>query len=942
MKKLMEKGKYLLIGIGEMALGIVSLMRPVGVAQGIVICQGAVLLISGLAQILSYFRTKPEKAALKRRLSLGLFAVTVGLCCIFCVDWIMEQDASLRYIYGILFFLAGAVKFQWTADFLRFGKYQWVFSGLGSAAAFIAAALLFLNPAWAADSLGMIAPLTWFAEAILDALAVFYKGSMSEPKKVQRKKKILDGAAWKFQKDCAQIPAEFPSEWESVTLPHTWNALDGQDGGNDYFRGRCAYVLRVPKQKTNGRVWLEIEAASMTADVYINGKQVMNHEGGYSAFRADVTDYLKKRKNLLCIFVDNSANDGIYPQMADFTFFGGLYRGVSLITVPESHFALDHFGADGFQCTPVIDEVGTRVRTEAWLENAENRDRVQFLVTDADGVVVARSEIAASGYMSAELHVPQPHFWQGVEDPYLYTATAKLLRDGEVVDELSVRIGIRTFKVYPEKGFFLNGKQMPLRGVSRHQDRQDKGYAVSTQDHLEDAALIREVGANTVRLAHYQHSRTFYDECDRLGLVVWAEIPLISVMSDSLKAHENSLQQMKELISQNYNHPSICFWGIANEITIGGETSEMEANLKELNRMVHDMDPVRLTTMAQFSSYPMDGALNRITDVVSYNHYFGWYAGSFEDNEKWLDTFHEKYPDRAIGLSEYGCEGIVNWHSDEPKRKDYTEEYQALYHEHMAQIIAERPWLWATHVWNMFDFAADGRDEGGVKGRNNKGLVTMDRKTKKDSFYLYKAWWSDEPFIHICGRRYAERAADTITVKVYSNLPEITLFVDGDLIEIKTGEKVFSFPDIPFAEGSHTITARYQEMEDTITLTRVRQENPAYHFDAGDDNGTVANWFEDKNLDEVPELTFGEGYFSIKDTVGDILANAQAKEVFLAAVSSMVGMKMDEATIGAMAAKTVEDLKGMLGAREGTDVQIAVLNAELQKVKKGEPVKGDT
>ncbi len=787
---------------------------------------------------------------------------------------------------------------------------------------------------WYADIAGTLIPFIWIAVAVLDVLSVFYKGSLFEHKKIARKNESLGSGDWKFQKDCSLLPKRFPSKWESVTLPHTWNASDGQDGGNDYFRGKCAYALRIPRQKTDGRVWLEIEAASMVADVYINGKEVTHHEGGYSAFRVDVTDYLTKRKNLLCIFVDNANHDGVYPQMADFTFFGGLYRNVSLITVPESHFSLDHFGADGFLCTPISDEIDTRIRTEAWLENGMEQDIVHFSAVDREGVVVAQSEVTASEYVSAELHIPQPHFWQGVDDPYLYTVSAKLLRNGEVIDELSVQTGIRTFTVYPGKGFFLNGKQMPLRGVARHQDRENKGYAISEQDQMEDAALIREIGANTVRLAHYQHSQAFYSECDRLGLVVWAEIPLISAMSDNRSAHENSLQQMKELVNQNYNHPSICFWGIANEITIGGESPEIGKNLKELNQMVHDMDPVRLTTMAQFFSYPMDGVLNQITDVLSYNHYFGWYVGNFEDNEKWLDAFHEKYPDRAIGLSEYGCEGIPAYHSDEPKRRDYTEEYQALYHEHMARIISERPWLWATHVWNMFDFAADGRDEGGVKGRNNKGLVTMDRRTKKDAFYLYKAWWSKEPFVYICGRRYAERTGDFTAVKVYSNQPEISLYVDGILVGTKTAEKVFSFENIPFREGSHTVAAGYRDLKDEITLTRTEQKNPAYSFEGGIAGDSVANWFEGKDTENVPELTFKECCFSIKDKVGDILANAEAKEVLISAVSSIVKMKIEEATLGAMAEKTVEELQGMLGAMEGTSAQMAILNAELQKISK--------
>ncbi|MCD8197071.1 MAG: DUF308 domain-containing protein [Lachnospiraceae bacterium] len=935
MKSIKEKARYLLTGLAEFLLGIVLFLRPMGFTQGVLMIAGVLLLVAGVIQIVSYFRTAPE-AAKGHSFSKGIFSLAMGRFLILRPDTVLAAFPALRMLYGVLFFLLAALKLQWTADFLRFHKHQWLFALLSSALACVTAALVFRNPAWISDVLATLIPIALIAEAILDVLALFYKGSLTTEQPQLRKTENLNNANWRFKKNFDKPSKHFPSRWEGVTLPHTWNALDGQDGGNDYFRGKCVYAVRIPRQKTDGRVWLEIEAASLMAEVYINGQKVAQHAGGYSAFRADVTDYLTKRKNLLCILVDNENREDVYPQMADFTFFGGLYRGVNLITVPQSHFSLDRYGADGFLCTPISDEIDTRIRAEAWLDGTSEGDTVHFSVADAEGLVVAQSEIAASEYVCVDLHIPQPHFWQGVDDPYLYTVSATLLRDGEVIDGLHINTGIRTFAVDPQKGFILNGIPTPLRGVARHQDREDKGYAISWQDQQEDAALIREVGANTVRLAHYQHSQAFYDECDRLGLIVWAEIPLISVMSENPDAHENSLQQMKELISQCYNHPSICFWGIANEITLGGETAMTETNLRELNQLVHDMDSVRLTTMAQFSAYPTDGALNQITDVLSYNHYFGWYSGSFEDNEAWLDAFHAKYPDRPIGLSEYGCEAITAYHSDAPRRRDYTEEYQALYHEHMAQIILERPWLWATYVWNMFDFAADSRDEGGVKGRNNKGLVTMDRRIKKDAFYLYKAWWSDEPFVHICGRRYKERSCDTLSIKVYSNQPEITLYLDGSLVEEKSAARVFLFENLPFTEGSHVITAKYHDLEDTIVLTRVEQENPVYHFAGAEDGDTVVNWFEDQDTEAVPELCFADGFYSIRDTIGDILGSEQAKEVFLPAVSSLVGMKIDETTLAVMSTRTIEDLAPMLGTVGASEEKIAMLNAALQKVKKEE------
>ncbi len=667
-----------------------------------------------------------------------------------------------------------------------------------------------------------------------------------------RIKKNINEIGWKFQKDCSSIPKVYPSGWENVSLPHTWNALDGQDGGNDYFRGACMYAARLERPEMEGCIFLEVEAASLVADVYVNGKKAGHHEGGYSAFRVEITDYLKAGENLLCILVDNSDCGHVYPQMADFTFFGGLYRNVSLIMVPESHFDLNYHGGEGIICRTKMRGDTAELTAETWIEHAQKGELVQFSIRNAEGHIVACDAVKADREVRTVLEIPSPHLWQGVEDPYMYSITAELIRDEEVLDQVMIPLGIRTFKVDPQRGFILNGKVTPLRGVSRHQDREDKGYAVTEEEMLEDAELIRELGANTVRLAHYQHSRYFYDLCDKFGFVVWAEIPLISAMNEEEAAHKNCRSQLMELICQNFHHPSICFWGIANEITIGGETPKMEERLRDLNHLAKELDPDRLTTMAQFFMQPIGSRLNFITDLVSYNHYFGWYVGEFKDNEAWLDNFHSQYPNQALGISEYGCEGIPAYHSDNPKRRDYTEEYQELYHEHMAKVISERPWLWATHVWNMFDFAADSRDEGGVKGRNNKGLVTMDRKVKKDAFFLYKAYWSKEAFVHICGRRYAKRTGDMVSVKVYSNQPEVILYMDGKQVGRRKGEKIFYFEVLPWTDGEHVLTAKAGSVMDEITLEKVKIPEGSYVCSGAYGDGTVPNWFEG-NMEEMLE-----------------------------------------------------------------------------------------
>ena len=396
---------------------------------------------------------------------------------------------------------------------------------------------------------------------------------------------------------------------------------------------------------------------------------------------------------------------------------------------------------------------------------------------------------------------------------------------------------MRTFSVDPKKGFFLNGRPYPLHGVSRHQDWKGIGNALTKEHHDADMAMIREVGANTIRLAHYQHDQYFYDLCDQYGMVVWAEIPYISEHMPN--GRENTLSQARELVAQNYNHPCIVVWGVSNEITISTkDKADMLDNHRVLNDLYHQLDPTRLTTLA---CYAMCGPFNKtahITDVVSWNLYLGWYVPGLFLNDFWIDFFHKCYPDRPLGYSEYGCEAMPNLHSSKPHRGDHTEEYQCIYHEYMLRCFEHRPFLWATHVWNMFDFAADARDQGGEPGMNHKGLVTFDRKTKKDGFYIYKAWWSDEPFVHICGSRYVDRPESTIKVKVYSNQGRVALYANGKLVEEKAGDKVFEFK-VPL-EGDVELKAVAGNCTDLCAVRRVSAPNPAYKLHGKSSNS--ANW----------------------------------------------------------------------------------------------------
>ena len=728
----------------------------------------------------------------------------------------------------------------------------------------------------------------------------------------------------------------------SVALPHTWNALDGQDGGNDYWRGIGTYTIDLPNPTEGKKQYIEFKGANHVATVYCNGREMGTHKGGFSTFRYDLTRAMKAEGNVLTVVVTNGVSD-VYPQSADFTFYGGLYRDVTFIEVNKAHFDLLKEGTDAVFVTP---HKAGKTRVDLFPVDACGCE-VAITLKDAEGNVVAEGKAEAAAHTTVKLDVANPHLWHSMDDPYLYTCEASIVKDGEAVDTVTVNYGYRSFHVDPEKGFFLNGKSYPLHGVSRHQDKLDKGWAISKEDHEIDAALIKEVGANTIRLAHYQHDQYFYDICDRTGFVLWAEIPFISQFINSKDAYDNTISQMTELIAQNYNHPSICFWGISNEITIGGENEALYRNLADLHALSKKLDPSRLTTMAEVSMVPMDSEHVYITDVLSYNHYFGWYVGEVEDNAVWFDKFHALNPDRCLGVSEYGSENVLMWHSAEPENHDYTEEYASYYHHEMLKTFATRPYLWSTHVWNMFDFAADARDEGGVKGRNNKGLVTYDRQTKKDAFYIYKAYWTTDPMVRVAGRRFADRAPEERDITVYTNCDEVTLVVNGTEVATKAAvDHAVVFENVALNDGANTVTAKACGVEDTITLNGVAEHNYAYDLPEGNEG---ANWFDDPAAvaaRKAKKLNFPKGYYSIKDKVSVLSANPQTAAILQAAMAKAMsgsamsamanpdgGEAMGKEMQEFMGMMTLNNLIKMAGGAVSADDKYE-LNEQLNKIKK--------
>ena len=677
---------------------------------------------------------------------------------------------------------------------------------------------------------------------------------------------------WLFVKNTTDISAR---DGVCINLPHTWNADDGSDGGNDYFRGSCLYVKTIKRSELPkaDRYYLEIRGANSSADVYVGNEKIAHHDGGYSTWRVDLTEKLGEETNV-AIVVDNSPNETVYPQMADFTFYGGLYRSVNLIAVSESHFDLEYYGAPGLRITPTVEGKDAKVEVEVYVKNLKDTQTLVYTIYDKDENELQKIE---SKDTKVTFDIKDAHLWHGRRDPYLYCCEVEIVEGDEIVDNVCNRFGCRSFKIDPENGFILNGEEYPLRGVSRHQDRAGVGNALLPEHHEEDIELIMEVGATTIRLAHYQHDQYFYDLCDEKGLVIWAEIPYISKHMPT--GRENTVSQMKELVTQNYNHPCIVVWGLSNEISIGGSDDDLLENHRILNDLVHEMDKTRLTTIAAVSMCKMDDPYLQIPDVVSYNHYFGWYGGDTSMNGPWFDKFHATHPNIPIGCSEYGCEAL-NWHTSDPKQGDYTEEYQAYYHEERIRQFFSRKYMWATHVWNMFDFGADARSEGGENGQNHKGLVTMDRKYKKDSFYAYKAWLSDEPFVHLCGKRYRDRVEDVTKVTVYSNQPEVELFVNGSSIGKKSAPDHFFYFDVQNV-GESTIVAKAGELSDEGKIRKVAERNMDYVLK---EVGAVLNWFD---VTEIP------GRYSLNDKISDIMKSKRGK-LWFASVGLKIKKKMDE------------------------------------------------
>ncbi|MFI6099882.1 glycoside hydrolase family 2 protein [Lentzea sp. NPDC051213] len=649
---------------------------------------------------------------------------------------------------------------------------------------------------------------------------------------VARQQVGLD-AGWRFLRaDAAgaEAPGFNDSAWTQVTVPHTWNAADGQDGGSNYYRGIGWYRKHfTPSAALAGkRLWLQFDGVNQVADVWVNGVRLGQHRGGFAAFRFDATSALKLgQDNVIAVKADNAAKPDIAPISADFTFFGGIYRNVRLTVVDPLGVRMGDYGGPGVYLRQrALSDASAQVEvtTKAWNNNTTvKRVKVRTVVADHAGVIVGettaatRAVNAATGFDTVQtVTIPRPHRWQGKADPYLYRTSVEIIDadTNRVADVITEPLGLRTTAVDANTGFALNGRSVRLHGVNAHQDRLNHGWATTPAQQRQDFDLMDEMGVNAYRTAHYQQSELVYDLADQRGYVVWTEIPLVNEITDSAAFRANAQQQLLEMMRQNFNHPSIVFWGIGNE----QKTSNTATNntLRDLAAAVRAEDSGRHST---YASHIADlDPVSSHAELAAYNKYFGWYDNSSTGPGGWADRLHARDPARKIALSEYGAGGSVVQHEENPSppvttARWHPEEYQTLVHENSWAQLKTREFLWGTFVWNMFDFAVDSRSEGDTLGRNDKGLVTYDRAVRKDAFYLYKASWTDTPFVHLNSARWTQRTVATTTVRAYGTTDTVQLTLNGQAV---------GAPKPPAADHIYTWPITLRPGANTVTITGVR------------------------------------------------------------------------------------------------------------------------
>lgn len=615
---------------------------------------------------------------------------------------------------------------------------------------------------------------------------------------------------------------------QAVTLPHTWNASDFMSD-EGYRRGYGTYTKQfdVPDEYRGKRVFVKFEAAGSMATVLVNGTIVGEHKGAYNAFTYEITDYLKiGTTNSITVVCNNEIRFDIAPQGGDFNIYGGLYRDAWLEVMEPQCISPLYYSSNGvFVHQNLVNEKRAELSVDVHLSTLTDYKgcEVVFMLEDASGNVVAKksSTLVNNDRASCFVGLDNPHLWNGKDDPYLYNAVTVLMKDGKEIDRVEEKIGLRYFWVDPEKGFFLNGRHLKLHGVCRHQDWLEVASALTQEHHLKDYEFFDEIGANALRLAHYPQAKFMFQEADRRGYIVWEEIPFVGSYVNHESFDEHLKTQLKEMILQNYNHPSICFWGLENEIH-----DKIDRIMGEMNDIAHELDPGRQTVMAT----DQEGTHCLITDSFGWNKYFGWYYDTVADFGPFLDEFHQRYPEHKLSISEYGGGGTFSQHVSKYGPEDesdvrstsrgrfHPQEKQTYIHMNDWKVIAERDYIWGSFLWNMFDFGSALRREGDTNNQNNKGLVSQDRKERKDAFYFYKANWNKAvQTTHLCSKTFTDREEDITDVIVFTTDPSVKLFINGKQVAaVKTDSYATAiFKDVRLAHGENKVTVKTSKGEDS-------------------------------------------------------------------------------------------------------------------------------
>lgn len=709
----------------------------------------------------------------------------------------------------------------------------------------------------------------------------------------------------------------------AVNVPHTW-----YEDGNAYEGA----VIYTKKQKMDylphNRIFIQFEGADRWCRVYINNVFVGQHKGGYAAFAFDITEMCEcNKENDITVLLDNRSWDTISPLAGDFTVFGGIYRNVNLIMTEETCFDRTYYGTDGvIVCTDLNEYNQGIIDIKSYLKGKISTDiSISYACFNMNGeCVVSQTMHVETHENHRKLMLENPELWNGTNIPNRYRFVAKLIEDDKTIDQVEKIIGFRKISLNAETGFYLNHTHMKIKGVAKHQDFAEVFNATTSINWEKDLSDLIDIGANSVRLSHYQHPQKMYELCDEAGLVVWAEIPFLK-LSKSKEFYENTCEQLRELILQNIHHPSICFWGIQNEIAMFAEDDTTYEQVNGLNELVKKLDYTRISAGANLFCVKNDSELNRITDAVGYNIYFGWYYGEMRDNQIFIEKFHEDNPQIPLGITEYGVDCNLKYHTTQPKVKDYSEEFQALYHETVYPIFAKKDYIWGTYVWNLYDFSSAIRDEGGVKYKNCKGLITYDRKTKKDSFYYYKSQWSNQPFVKIAESRFVNRLVGTMCIKVYSNQKNVTLATSEVEQTIQSDTNVFLFENIKIRHGNNRIVVRSGQYTDQVCFVGVDKADESYVYVDENPGLNVKNWF----IDAVEEeKMFPKGKYSIRESCLTLLESDTAMQA-IEEFNAKLAKQMRERR-GAMPLERV--LYYM--KKEVSDEQCKELNAALIKINK--------